>query len=429
MHGVVQGKKGFIWVYNEFKLHRFDGRNFERYTIPHGLPGSDEGIRGGLVYQDSFLISLGEKHLFLLNTQTGVWQSHALPLGRGVKKYYDFLHIIGQNEIRMLESSQNRDTIRVWSFKNNQFSRAPFPDIIPAATIWNVGPDGKLYQYSGLYARGDTIEVWEPQKEEPRKIALNFLTEDAIVNYVVPFKNNMLALYASLPAVDTVSGFNDGLYSLNYVTGEMNPHPVNHLLAKDGGYLHFFNILENEDILFAGGDRQLYHYNARLDTLYDYSPLAKLHINNVNDFGVSMTDDNETIWLGSQLGLVKVVLKETTFETYFSESLVNCNGYCSFRGMAEDAQGNIFASFYQGIAQFTPKDKEAKTFFSNSEYEIPLPSNLYVDKNGLWLNNGTVLDIQTGKIDTVSGSKEYNYNEEGFFHKRGRWPLVVDILS
>ena len=78
-HGVLQDKKGFIWVYNDYKLHRFDGRVFELYAPPPYIAGSGEDIEQGLILQDSLLFSLGEKHLFLLTIFSKI-SSAVIPL-------------------------------------------------------------------------------------------------------------------------------------------------------------------------------------------------------------------------------------------------------------------------------------------------------------------------------------------------------------
>src|SRR5690606_21250154 len=66
-HSIAQDEQGFIWVLNDYKLHRFDGRNFVLYPPPAGLPGSEEGLEGIFSCEGSLLLLANRTHVFLFN--------------------------------------------------------------------------------------------------------------------------------------------------------------------------------------------------------------------------------------------------------------------------------------------------------------------------------------------------------------------------
>ena len=158
----------------------------------------------------------------------------------------------------------------------------------------------------------------------------------------------------------------------------------------------------------------VYYYNAVLDTLYDFSHELKKVIPNLNDVFNIYKDNSGAFWYNTQLGLLKMTLTSSAMDQYFIESNDACRGYCSFRGITENDDGDLFASFYSGIFHFDPNNNEVKTILQNPINKLPLPSDLFADQNGIWLNNGMYYDLKKKNITQISGSKNIG-SEEGFF--------------
>ncbi|MCB0543273.1 MAG: helix-turn-helix domain-containing protein [Saprospiraceae bacterium] len=194
-----------------------------------------------------------------------------------------------------------------------------------------------------------------------------------------------------------------------------------------------FSLLSESDgdLWICGTDRGVYYYEARTDTLFDFTPNLTALIPNSARIVYLFVDRTETAWIMTTLGLVKLTLPETAFEQYFTEPAAVCNGNCSFRGMTEDNQGGIYASFYGGITWFDPKRKNARTTFSPERNSTFLPSGLYLDLHGLWLNNGSLMDIKTGMIRAVPGASAQS-SEEGLFTRQKNgclWRVYYQDLS
>ncbi|MEO1262621.1 MAG: ATP-binding protein [Bacteroidota bacterium] len=414
VHNAVQGGEGFIWVFNEFKLFRFDGRNFEPYPVPTEIAGHDVDIRGGIFYRDSFLAGTNDEYLFLLNTSTGKWQAYPYPFEQNGKKEINGLYPFNE-ECKMTVRDVDTNILSVWSFKDGQFSRLPYPDIPPGEWhSWKIGPEGNFFLFNNAFSIDNSFEIWTPHQETPDRITPEGLPEDARIVDLVPFQNDSLVFLSEWNRHDDSKRHHQVLYTLNYATGETRPHPANRFIAQSGLFSISFNIMENGDIWLQEVDRGIYHYDVQRDTLIDYTDLTKATIPNKDDVYLKMQDHSGTYWFGSSLGLLKATLKEPAFENYLAAPFNQCGGHCSFRGMTEDAQGNIWASFYHGIVQFDPGSIKTVKFYPYPVYDVPLPSGLFADENGLWLNNGSLMNLQTGEIRDVEGAKNFDKSEEGF---------------
>ena len=414
VHGAVQGKEGYIWVYNEFRLFRYDGRNFEYYPIPSDIARGDKNIRGGIFFRDSFLVSAGEKHLFLLNTSTGAWQTYPYPFVQNEKKEVYGLYLLDE-EIMIATLDADTNVIEIWNFKDGQFSRIPHAKIpIVERYTGKMGPAGHFFLFNSISSNSDSIEIWMPDQETPHIIRPDVLPEDARIIDLVPLANDSLVFLAQLAGNNGSRKKYQVLYSLNYATGETSLHPANRFITKTGQLSVFFSLLKNGDTWLTGVDRGIYYYDAQQDTLIDYTDLTKATIPNKGDVDFKLQDHSGTYWFGTRLGLLKATLKEPAFETYLVASFDQCGGHCSFRGMTEDAQGNIWASFYHGIVQLGPENKKPLKFYPYPAYDIPLPSNLFADENGLWLNNGRLMNVKTGQIRDIENAKNFDLTEDGF---------------
>jgi signal transduction histidine kinase/DNA-binding response OmpR family regulator/streptogramin lyase len=435
-HGFVQDRQGFLWVFNDYKLHRFDGRRFELYSPPAELSNSDNRLIGGHIYKDSLLVFTGEKNLYLLNTETARWQAYPMPLGdsgneNGALPFYN----LSKDQISVLVTEKNSGNWRLWSFSDGQFLPAlshhhNFEDV----PVTFLGTDGHFYRYSNPnpyllpFRHTPKIEVWSLKDKSTRTFQVAL--EGSGILWVNPLKNGQLSVLLR------INGGNLGhtqLQLMDMPSGKTTPHPANRFLKKLNAYLTNQLPLDNGDYWFCGDDRLLYFYNAKKDTLIDFSPTLKTLMPNKNEILHGFEDKNGTVWFVTRLGLLKVSLQEPAFEHFFDLSLDICGGNCSFRGMAEDEQGNVYASFYHGIVQFTPKGGNPKFFTYTPQQYLPLPSSLHADGQGLWLNNGTLMDVKTGAVWSVPGSMEFHSGESGFFSKGpdGRlwWALPYNLFK
>lgn len=418
-HNNFQDRQGFIWLHNDFKLHRFDGRRFEIFSPPTNLAGSNEKLIAGKMYQDSLLISLGQKYLFSLNIETGYWQSYLLPSKSKLLRDWGII-AQSQDRVTIFEQSRNLDTLRLWSFNDGQFASSPIRQFVGSNyRSFLYSPNGTLYRYDGKDDLGNTIEIWKPGTNLPYRIKIDGLSNDAIIRHIYPLDNGGFSLltYRLVTKTSFITYHRYKIYTYHPTSDKLNLHPLNRFITKSEIFMDKHQVSDNGDIWISGGNRNLYYFDKIQDTLFDFSPILESIIPNTNDIYEPFKDSNGLLWHGSQLGLLKVSLLDNAVQKYFYQPLDNCNGYCSFRGMTEDDQGNIFASFYSGVVRFDPDRQQPNTYFTNLEYPVPLPSSLQMDEDGLWLNNGTLLNPDTKVIHSIQGAKNGNATEEGFVEK------------
>ncbi|HMQ46969.1 MAG TPA: ATP-binding protein [Saprospiraceae bacterium] len=415
---IAQDRQGFLWVFNDYKLHRFDGRRFELYTPPAELSTADDRLTGAFIYRDSFLAFFGKKNLFLLNTETANWLAYPLPIEDSGTETAAFpTNNYWRDQLPILVKYKNWERWELWSFSDGQFSPAlPHQSSSMNDPFSLLGADGHLYLYPNPYLLrfrdNPEIEVWSLKDKSTR--TFQGALEGSGILRVNQLKNGQLSV---LLRIDDGNQGHTQLQLMDMPSGKTTPHPANRFLKNLTAYLTNQLPLENGDYWFCGIDRQLYFYNFQKDTLIDFSPNLKSFIPNNTDIMYGFEDKNGTVWFGTRLGLLKASLQESAFEHFFDKPLEICGGDCSFRGMTEDAQGNLYASFYHGIVQFTPKGGNPK-FFTPTPYQLlPLPSNLHADGQGLWLNNGMLMDTQTGIVSPLSGTNPNYFGESGFLDK------------
>jgi len=439
-HGITQDRQGFIWVFNDYKLHRFDGHRFEQYRPPTELPGSGEGLRGGLIYSDSFLVTLGEEHLFLLNTFEGTWQSFPLPFGPGEDWHADPLPGKEKEVDRLVlrVSQEKSETSQVWFFEDNQFTLSSFPEKLLLHKSCFYESVEKIYCFSPFLLPGNDapiVHFLSSTGKPPKQINVAPHLKDARIVDLCLQENKLLSILLTSPIMDKAARltWHHEVVTIDPLTLEVEPHPANRFIDNHAYFLSSHLPLQDGSSWLCGPDRKLSFYDALQDTLFDFSPTLKTIMPNVNDMLFGFEDDCGTTWFCTRLGLLKVSLQASAFEHYFASSNEVCSGNCSFRGMTEDENGSMYAAFYHGIAQFNPHEGEAVFFTPNGQRWLPLPSSLLADQPGLWLNNGTLLDPKTGDVQAIPGSMPENYGEFGFFAKdrEGRtwWTYLSELYT
>lgn len=75
---VTQDDQGFIWLLNDHKLLRFDGRKFLNYPISPDVIGNGLLFYGLTTYEDSLLLLTTRQSVLLLNPKNGKWESFPL---------------------------------------------------------------------------------------------------------------------------------------------------------------------------------------------------------------------------------------------------------------------------------------------------------------------------------------------------------------
>lgn len=421
-YSFIQDGKGFIWLINDSKLHRFDGRKFELVLPPVNLEGSDEALIDGKIIQDSLLVALGKKHLLVLNLENGKWKSYPLPPSNNKLRYFSLLETKGQEELLVIEFTEDLGELNIWHFSGDSLGDSPLWEIEnPYFDTHINSPDGSVYFINANLDRkgGNLLGIWTPARDSIKKIQINGLAKEAYIRDISLQKDGSFLLQVFYYKKDALPNSFDlnKFYTWNPATDVLKEHPMNPSIYFPKIYMSRFLAQNNGDIWIAGGNRQLFWYEAAKDSLYNFSPQLAEVISSNLDINEPYLDHTGSIWFGTHLGLLKADQLETPIVQYFHGSSEVCRGSCSFRGIEEDSAGNIVAQFYQGLVYVNPLEGKKAVFFDYQEPFVPLPSDLISFKNKLWLHNGCRLDVEHHKILPIPGAKENLVLEEGLFAK------------
>ncbi|MEZ4955870.1 MAG: ATP-binding protein [Saprospiraceae bacterium] len=401
-HGMAQDDQGFIWVLNNYKLHRYDGRKFVLYQPPSDLPGSSKELEGLYFIEDSLLLVRSRTYVFLLNPRTGDWQSIPVPFEEESGKFLLHAGFYKNGDIGMFEISNDYDDLRLWRFANRQFvpTRIQYQSPVRDKPFF-MNPNGHLY-----LAWNNKMEKHDAATQEITNLELDIMPEGFSAQHINDL-GDLLVFLTSSPNAHAVYTVPDDLSG--YV-----PHPVNRFLKKPNVILGSILPEKNGRLWLCGNDRQLLHYEPVKDTIYDYTPILKEILPSINDILYPFIDKTGTVWFMTRLGLLKMTFHESAFDQYFAQPHDVCKGFCSFRGLAENTKGEIFAGFYGGLAQLDPVEKREVKLVP-FEYPLPLPSNLYADDRGLWLSNGQLMNLRTVSDWIAPPGAKQGTGEEGLF--------------
>ncbi len=400
---VTQDDQGFIWFINDYKIHRYDGRNFLVYPAPPPeIPGSGERIQLLASYEDSLLFFIAEYHVLLLNPKTGEWQSFKPEDEHGTPYLFLFSYQLGPADIVLHCVKEKKDEpVSFWRFRNRKIEPVPIPESIKLDAqdfIWSVID---THDHTYLFHE-QTLHVIDSSGSYLSKISL----KEICSNWIYASHGNLG------PNNELIVMTDQYFFILDESRQTFNPHPANRFLLGDEFFFTRFIIEENGSIWAGGVEKLLIYYDAVEDTLYNFQQELDQLIPYPNDFYLIYKDNTGTIWVPSRMGLLKVTQQSSLFATYFTQATEDCNGTCSFRGISENDQGQIYAAFYNGIAVIEPEKNKG---YIKHPF-IRTPFGLQGEGANFWLNDGQLLDTQKDKVIEIPGAQNHE-NDEGILTK------------
>ncbi len=386
INDIHQDKEGFVWVLGEGS-DRYDGYNF----VPangneNELPLFDG--KGRFKATSKNVIRLTDNYLFFQTLDDWKVDSisfrnllpahaffldpfvHELMDGAVVFPYMDSL----SNEFNFLKFKEGK-LERLWS-TSVATSTAPF-DFIQfifdnEACVYVT--DEKVKKLLKYDSTGQLIKrIAYPKTKEH-----GFVFEIDKSNNLWMIANNELFKFD-----EKIQGFR-----LHAVTEEIaGKHKINDLVIDKAG-----------NLWVICDDRHLLFYDEKENEVYDYyDDLSELIPRRV-DLGQGMLDRTGVLWIKTVLGIVKVVPQDELFDTYFDRKTDECQGFCSFRGIAEGDNGEIYGAYYNGLFRINRTTKTSEKPFPNF---IHTPKDLHWKDGRLMLNNGQIFDPKTALIDTT----------------------------
>ncbi len=382
----VQDKQGLVWFVNSDEILRHDGRNF--HIFPNPFVPFDEFPRNILRYEDSLLLSYSHHHLFILNPRT--FQQSWIPLPEADLGTYSIylVSVINGNSALVNLIHKKEKKIEFFLCKGDHLSQI-FLEAVPtipknAEYDFTCTPQGEYI----LFFKGEMFK-WD-------------VSGNLQLRVNVPDYDNTLKIRTSGQHRLFLS--DSKVYTFDEEKHLFNSHQVNRFPKE----FRLEDVLpeENGSMWLCGTNKYIAYYDARRDTLYDYTEIFSSHLQYNNDFVGMVRDQTGLLWLGSFLGLAKVRPQNVFFDSYLDQANPACDGRCSLRGIEEDQQGNIYVSYYGGVDRIDLQDQgKTEILFKNSS-----PFDLYMDETYLWLNTGQRYHLEQKKLENPESGVVYIYD-------------------
>ena len=424
IYSIVQDTRGFIWLNAGQHLTRFDGKSFVSH-INSNLPIFNRNRAGfsDMVADGNFVVYCLNGEIVFTNTLTGGENSLSLAgkLPQGYDPNSGYCTHLGSGELVAIFANEAAKKVAVCLLRKGKISRI---------TELN-GVHAHLNNYKYIIHGDDQGNLFILGKE--RNAILKF-DQNGLLLKSFPIdigKENLIIRL--IPGINNSVLWVNGqsIFRLEQGGSGFKPHPANGLMEI--GKFQIYDLHETQDGNFwaAGHDRHVMYYDANQRKVISYQSTIKGLIQNQTALFKMYFDRAGTIWINTTAGVLKVVPNTILFDTYFTEQMPVCDGFCSFRGFAEDEQGSVYASFYNNIFKIqNPKKRESDYTPINSKPSGPF--DLLYHHDNLLLNSGYVLRLKDKRVSKPYPAEE-NHMDWGVFTRDAKnriwWADVNKIFA
>lgn len=390
IYSVAQDTRGFIWVNAGQHLSRFDGEKFVSH-LNSNHPVFTRNRKGfvDLVSDGEFLFYCLNGEIVITNTLNGVETN--IPLKGKIPPGYD----LNAGHCMKLESGEV-----VAIFPNEAMAKIAVLRLekgkIAQITELN-GVHAEIKNFSFTFcgdAKGNLFVLNTNSKAvlkfDRNGSLLNSLpmpdTSFNIILRLIPGRKNSILLVAA-----------NKIFRLEQGAMGFKPHPANELMKIGKNQIFHLYEMADGNLWAACYDRHLLFYNAQQRKVIDYYGAIKGLIQNKTTLAIMSSDQSGAIWITTTAGILRVIPKTTLFNTYFTEQQAVCDGFCSFRGFAEDEKGGIYASFYNNVFKINGSQEQESNYSPLISSDM-VPFDLHYYNKKLLLNSGIILNLDKKRL-------------------------------
>ncbi len=377
---IVQDVQGFIWINANGTLTRFDGDQFLNASNTNHPVFRSNRLPPQKIHADGELLRYCQNgQLISINTATGRQTAQSLAAhlpsvadtmsATCIQLHSGEIAVVCQGQAQLgevfllrLQKGEIGRTIRLEGINQTTFYR-------------NISSDG----LGNLFCLKQDLKAVIQFDKTGKKLREIPAQASPIFSYfLVPGKNHAILL--------VVGGT---IWRLKQGAAAFELHPFHRSSPPKDQY--FLDVLETpEGNLWASGNsRNLVFFDAKQGKVVNFQQELEKIIPHQVDLGGIFLDKLGSIWVSSSVGLLKVGSTKDLFDTWFSEKNDACQGFCSFRGSAEDDEGNVFASFYNNIFQIKKNGEAIDQPLSTTAHP---PYDMLFLEGKLLMNDGTVFD-------------------------------------
>ncbi len=393
---IQQDSAGFIRLATVNGLNKYDGYDFLHYKADNS-DLSQNYISDALVAPDGKLWLSHPNEISLFDVKTELRKNIKLNRAAARGKEQTAYHLTAfaggvlsaafeqeTGESRLLYVSEKGF---VQDLKKLQGKYALHPLVVLQDTIF-VGAAENELRFFTFRKSGDTLLISKKQTYQ----TFPFRDGDAgnsRILHLQKTKNNTLWLLAE----------GGQFFRKTSEQNEFTRHPVSDLLTEKKGIHNFF--IDRSGNFWFGGRGVLLEYNQKTEELYDRNSLIQQTTKYAPNYRQIYQDRSDVVWLATDLGAIKIARSDRLFTNYLNDGNEYCSsGFCSMRGMCEDAAGNVYFTYYNSIHKLEKETGVLMPLFPGNNYRHP-PFGLAYADGALWTGNGLRIDLATLHTDTI----------------------------
>ncbi|WP_233559708.1 histidine kinase [Taibaiella sp. KBW10] len=409
----IEDNEGYIWLSGSKGLHVYDGYNVINYSKTNAAYP---------LKKDSSLEVFGNIRkgaAGLLYVQEGSYHSFICfdPYSRKVKYRYETRHknnkgfhfrmsISDRNEIMAVAFDREKGTYFVRRVTNDKNAKQVYSGLYNKDDIWHFefscGYHWLVNDNQILRIAADGSQVKSYQAPDNRgvfrvysdKEHFFFLDQKCKNIYTWDARQDKMVHYMTLPA----------LFNINYSSSAFSWQWASAFAVKN-------------DMVYIGNDIYFYLIDKKDHSIQDfsgmYSELRKgqkgLPFNNLLKKIIFAGNNTYLVKDKGMYSLTERPKSENPFFVGIDAEVYKKYPLLSFRGLAEDDQKNIYASFYNGLL-IKPKNANDFRVFPISKQLSSKVQSTY-DLNcwkGSLLWSNLILDLKTGQYDFLGDKNDHN---------------------
>ncbi len=404
---VFQDAEGLLWISTEKGLCRYDGHNFITWQKAYGdsLLPLEPILQATPDYTRNKWLLLQRNHLTLFRPGLGMFNPVRPDTAAAVEWQYLSATIDPDGGVWACARKPGSDT--TFLLKTNLDGwLEPVTDLplelqrpamaFLADTLYVAAGRNLLWRFDDTGRLTGSFELPAPASDPSYSTILAMMSVDG--------RLWLLLDNAQVGFIDPATG-----YFVRHPSSNLLPEnlELSTIYPEEGGGLWIGGVVNRsaavgEPCSYIQSGPVLLYFNPLLERLTDYSFYLKQSIQFSSAPRQLFVDNTGTLWIPTEFGLVHLV-HSRLFEHYLSGGNDCCiDGVCSMRGMAEDDEGNIYFSYYNGLHMLRKATNTLEPITGPNLPSLNSPFGLLWHNGYLWMGNGLRLRLSDSKAERFS---------------------------